>query len=128
MTNKPAYLRRPAGTNLDSIRVVPNPYVIDKRALQFGTESGYDRIVFYGLPPFCKINIYTERGDLIREINHKNGTGDEAWESVTSSGQIVVSGLYIAVFEVTEDVKESGTENLLFTKGEKTYRKFIIIR
>lgn len=128
MTNKPAYLRRPAGSSLDSIRVVPNPYFIDKRALQFGTESGYDRIAFYGLPPFCKIKIYTERGDLIRQIDHSNGTGDEAWESVTSSGQIIVSGLYIAVFEVTQDVRDLATGKQLFRKGESTYRKFIIIR
>jgi hypothetical protein len=127
MTNKPAYLRRPAGTSLDSIRVVPNPYVISKQALQFGLLSGYDRIAFFGLPPFCKIRIFTERGDLIKEIDHSNGTGDEKWESVTSSNQIIVSGLYIAYFEVTQDY--SNSEGVLqFQKGQNTYRKFIVIR
>ncbi|MDZ7260942.1 MAG: fibronectin, partial [candidate division KSB1 bacterium] len=128
LTNKPAYLRRPSGTNLAQIRVVPNPYVIDKRALQFGTESGYDRIMFYEVPPYCKIKIFTERGDLIKEIDHNNGTGDEAWESVTSSGQIIVSGLYIAYFEVTQDYTDPKTGQQLFKKGENTYRKFIVIR
>lgn len=128
MTNKPAYLRRPAGTSLDSIRVVPNPYVITKREYQFGIQSGYDRIAFYNLPPYCKIKIFTERGDLIKEIRHENGTGDEAWESVTSSGQIIVSGLYIAYFEVTQDYVHPETGELLFKKGQNTYRKFIVIR
>lgn len=127
MTNKPAYLRRPAGTSLDSIRVVPNPYVISKQALQFGIQSGYDRIAFFGLPPFCKIKIFTERGDLIKEFEHENGTGDEKWESVTSSNQIIVTGLYVAYFEVTQDYHNSEGV-LLFKKGQNTYRKFIVIR
>jgi hypothetical protein len=67
------------------------------------------------------IKIYTETGDLIKTINHVNGSGDERWDSKTSSGQIVVSGLYIAYFEVTED--GSG-----FKKGDNIFRKFIIIR
>jgi hypothetical protein len=128
ITNKPAYLRRPAGTNMTDIRVVPNPYVISKRALQFGIDSNFDRIAFYNLPPFCKIKIFTERGDLINEIEHDNGTGDEYWESVTSSGQIVVSGIYIAYFEVTKDYTDPNTDALLFKKGNHTYRKFIVIR
>jgi hypothetical protein len=121
MTNRPASLQRPAGTSLSQIRVVPNPYVISKQALQFGIETAYDRIAFYGLPPACKIKIYTERGDLINEINHTNGTGDATWESVTSSRQVIVSGLYIAYFEVTKDSPG-------FKKGQSTYRKFIVIR
>lgn len=128
LTNKPAYLRRMAGNQIEEIRVVPNPFVISKRALQFGMETGYDRIAFYNIPPFCKISIYTERGDLIWQKRHDNGSGDELWESVTSSGQIVVSGLYIAYFEVTEDYADPKTGKELFKKGEHTYRKFVVIR
>jgi hypothetical protein len=49
------------------------------------------------------------------------------WESVTSSNQIVVTGLYVAYFEVTQDYSNSEGV-LLFKKGQNTYRKFIVIR
>ena len=120
MTNKPAFLRRPAKNVLAEIRIVPNP--VDIR-----TNPFEGRIAFYGLPPECTIRIFTERGDLIQTIEHNNGSGDELWNSLTSSEQIPVSGLYIAYFEVTADVRdESG--NIVLSKGESTFKKFIIIR
>ncbi|MCD6081471.1 fibronectin, partial [candidate division WOR-3 bacterium] len=74
------------------------------------------------------IRIYTERGDLIKTIVHDDGSGDEAWESVTSSRQLVVSGVYIAHFEVTRDYYDPETGELLYKKGDQAIRKFIIIR
>ena len=100
--------------SLEAIRVVPNPYDIRSRVFQFGEKSHYDRIAFYGLPPECTVKIFTERGDLIWEKVHDDGSGDELWDSLTSSGQIVVSGIYIAYFETPT--------------GEAVYRKFVIIR
>ncbi len=129
MTSVAANLKRPAASELDAIRVVPNPFDIRARSLQFGNERHVlDRIAFFDLPPLCNIKIYTERGDLIETIEHTNGTGDEYWHSITSARQLVVSGLYIAVFEVTEDYQDPNTSELLFRKGETTYRKFTIIR
>ncbi|MDM7925104.1 MAG: hypothetical protein QUS35_03705, partial [bacterium] len=64
LTSRPANLLKPAGTSLSQVRVVPNPYDLRARAFQFGDESQYDRIAFYGLPPRCKVRVYTERGDL----------------------------------------------------------------
>ncbi|HVO73671.1 MAG TPA: hypothetical protein VMT35_06585 [Ignavibacteriaceae bacterium] len=123
----PAYLTRPPGNSLSEIRVVPNPYNINARDLQFG-QSSPDRLAFYGLPPFCTIKIYTETGDLIETIEHTSSSGDELWHSLTSSRQLVVSGLYIAYFEVTQDVYDDQTGTLLFKKGDNTFRKFIVIR
>jgi hypothetical protein len=77
--------------------------------------------MFYGLPPQCIIKIFTERGDLIKTFHHTDNSGDEAWDSLTSSGQVIVSGVYIAYFEVTEDAKN-------FKKGESTYKKLIVVR
>ena len=113
MTNEPAYLRRPAGDALEDIRIVPNPYNIKARSLQFG-ESGPNRLMFYNLPPECTIKIYTERGDLVKTLEHTDGSGDEAWDSVTSSRQTIVSGLYIAVIEKPN--------------GDKIMKKFIVVR
>lgn len=126
-TNSPAYLRRPAGTALSDIRIVPNPYNISAKTYQFGS-SAPDRIMFFNIPPKCRIKIFTEAGELINTIEHTNNSGDEAWNLVTSSRQVIVSGLYIAYFEVTEDFDDPNTGQPLFKKGESTYQKFIVIR
>ncbi len=128
MTSEPAFLRKPAvTTTLDSIRVVPNPFYIGASALQFGGSTP-DRLAFYGLPPECVIKIYTERGDLIDTIVHKDGTADELWDSMTESRQIVVSGVYIAYFEVTRDVTDPGTGAVRLRQGQHIFRKFFVIR
>ncbi|MBN1783240.1 hypothetical protein JW948_19045 [bacterium] len=104
LTSLPAYLRRPQAPLIDEVRVVPNPYDIRARKYQFGDDFQYDRIAFYELPGICKVKVFTERGDLIWEKDHSDGSGDELWDSFTSSGQIVVSGIYILYVEVTEDI------------------------
>ena len=154
LTNKAATLQRPHGLALEEVRVVPNPYDVRSRSLQFGDEFQYDRIAFYELPPYCKIRVFTERGDLIYSRDHMDGSGDELWDSMTSSGQIIVSGIYILVVEVTEDTYadkdivanrdfyDSKTneliysdgeikfkkDDLMYKKGQKVYRKFVVIR
>ncbi len=129
MTNQPAFLRKPAGTQLSEIRVVPNPFDIRSRSLQFGTTPGStDRIAFYGLPPECKIRIFTERGDLIKTITHDDGSGDEFWNSLTESNQLVVSGVYIVHFEVTNNVFDPESGELTLKKGANTLKKLVVIR
>ena len=46
--------------------------------------------------------------------SNTNGTGDELWDSKTSSGQIVTSGIYILYVETPA--------------GKSVIRKFVIIR
>jgi hypothetical protein len=111
-TTEPAFLQRQAGTSLDQIRIVPNPFNIAAKDLQYPGEP--DKIMFLDIPGYCTIKIYTERGDLIKTINHDDGSGDETWNSTTDYRQIVTSGIYIAVFETPE--------------GKKAVRKFVIIR
>ncbi len=125
-TTEPAYLRRKPGTSLESIRVVPNPYNISAKNLQYPNEP--NKITFLDIPPRCIIKIFSERGDLIYTIIHTNGSGDESWNLVTSSRQIVVSGVYIAYFKVTDDYYDPDTGEILFKKGENTTRKFVVIR
>ena len=112
ITNSPAFLKRPPGM-MEEIRVVPNPYNIAGRDMQYGV-SAPDRLMFLNIPGECTIRIFTERGDLLKTIQHTDGSGDEAWNSITSSRQIVTSGLYIAHFETP--------------KGESAIRKFLIVR
>ncbi|MDQ7053706.1 MAG: fibronectin [candidate division KSB1 bacterium] len=125
-TNQPAYLRRQAGESLAEIRVVPNPFNVRARDLQYPGEP--DKIMFLNIPAKCIIRIYTVRGDLIQTIHHTDGSGDEVWNSVTSSRQVVVSGVYIAHFTVTEDYRDPETGELKYRKGDTAIRKFVIIR
>jgi hypothetical protein len=100
-TYLPAYLKlkRPPGQSMSDIRIVPNPFLLssDPTNLRFKDEP--DKIAFYNIPARCKIRIYTELGEQINEIDHTDGSGDEYWNSITSSRQVVVSGIYIVIFE-----------------------------
>lgn len=109
-TQEPAFLRRPAGESISDFRIVPNPFYIRKQ--QFPGEP--DKITFLNIPGQCTIKIFTERGDLIQTIQHTDGSGDESWNSTTEFGQIVVSGIYIAVVQTPD--------------GQKGIQKFMIIR
>ncbi|MEA2078097.1 MAG: fibronectin [Candidatus Marinimicrobia bacterium] len=136
-TKRAAYLRRPQGLDLQNIRIVPNPYNLkaDSRKpnatqLQFPGADGYDKIMFYNIPGKCVLKIYSERGDLVKEINHQTGSGDEEWKITTSSGQIAVAGVYILFVEVSENIYVDGdpTKDLVYREGESIYKKFIIVR
>lgn len=124
-TNKGAYLKKPPSESLKGIRVVPNPYNVRNRTLQYVGEP--NKIMFLNLPEKLTIRIFTERGDLINTIKHE-GSGDARWDMITSSRQIVVSGVYIAHFEVPENIYDINTGELILRKGLSTYRKFVIIR
>jgi len=125
-TNIAAYLRRQAGGSISGIRIVPNPYNIRSAQLQYPGEP--DKIMFLNIPGHCTIRIYTENGNLINTIHHEDGSGDERWNSNTSSGQVVVSGVYIVHFTVTEDYKDPQTGELKYRKGDTAFQKCIIIR
>ena len=118
MTTQAASLTRPPGERLSEIRVVPNPWNVGAGNVQF--QGAQNKIVFYGLPPQCTISIYTQSGDLVEKLEHTDGSGDEAWgtlwqERMTSAtGQVVVSGLYIAHVETPE--------------GQSKNVKFIVVR
>lgn len=125
-TTEPASLRRQAGSSLDNIRIVPNPFNIRAKDFQYPGEP--DKIMFLNIPGHCIIRIYTERGDLIHTIHHADGSGDERWNSITSSRQVVVSGVYIAHFTVTQDYQDPESGELVYSKGDSRYKKFVIIR
>lgn len=122
-TTEPANLQRKPSESLNAIRIVPNPYNIRNRALQYTGED--DKIMFMDIPGYCKIKIYSERGDLIKTITHDDGSGDQAWFLNTSSRQVIVSGIYIAYIEVTQDPEDPA---YTYKKGDSIYKKFIVIR
>ncbi len=122
-TYTPARLKRQMGNSFAEMRIVPNPlYLGSAQNLRFGTSSTVDRLAFFNIPGQCRIEIFTELGQRVATIEHTDGSGDDYWNLETSAGQVVASGLYIAVITVTEDI---GT---VWQQGQRAYRKFVVIR
>ena len=112
----PTTLKRPpygqSGTVADA-RVVPNPVNLGSdQTIRFAQE---DRLAFFDIPGECTIKIYTEIGELVKTLEHTDGSGDELWNMTTDSRQLLVSGIYIAV------VEDLGN-------GERAFLKFTVIR
>jgi hypothetical protein len=103
--------------DLAKIRIVPNPYNINDPLLE---EQGWFEkrgIQFFNLPNRVTIKIFTENGDLVQTIEHDGKelkVGSLVWNMITSSQQVISSGVYIVVFE-----KPS---------GEISYQKFVVVR
>jgi hypothetical protein len=105
----------PSTDDMSKIRVVPNPYNINDPLL-FGFAD-QRHIDFRNLPPVCTIKVFTENGDLVQTIQHNRPVekdGHEPWDLLTANQQVIMSGVYIAVFQ-----KPS---------GEISYQKFVVVR
>jgi hypothetical protein len=94
-----------AGSALDKIKVVPNPYVgandIEPTDRLPGTTRGSRRIYFEHLPQTATIRIFTLSGELVREIVHSAGidNGREYWDLLNRDNLGVAYGVYIAHIE-----------------------------
>ncbi len=110
------YPPRPYQNDMSKIRIVPNPYNIKDPLLITYGFTNQRNITFYNLPAFCTIKIFTESGDLVQTIQHNNPqkTGSEPWNMLTSSQQVINSGVYIAVFQTPD--------------GQLSYQKFVVVR
>jgi len=90
--------------DLENIRVVPNPYIVNA-AWEFRTNVRSIRFMF--LPPECDISIYTIYGTKVKAIQHTNGTGDEAWDLTSEYGEDLAFGVYVYVV-TAGDAKKVG--------------------
>ena len=118
----PVYPQAKPSDNLDDIRVYPNPFFQHSQLLGEGERY---RIEFVNIPAQCTIRIYTLAGELVRVIDHTDGSGDEAWGSrATADYQVneylqrVAPGIYL--FHVESHVP--GHE------GESKVGKFVIVK
>jgi len=119
-TTQPARLTSPPKSNLDSVRVVPNPLNINNATIGRYAEGEGNKLTFVNLPGNCTITILTESGKLVTTIEHNSGAGIAQWYDgqrylVTDSDQRPVSGVYIA------HIRDNAT-------GECVSRKFLIVR
>ena len=80
-----------AKSELSEIKVVPNPYIAHA---VWETREGIRKIQFTHLPDVCTIRIYTLAGDLVKTIQHDNGTGTEDWNMLSLNQQGITTGVY----------------------------------
>ena len=112
-TYQPTNLKRPPGNTVADFRIVPNPVNLGADgSVRFDVE---DRVAFFNIPGQSTIKIYSEIGELVHTIEHTDGSGDETWNLTTSSRQLLVSGIYIAVVEDTQT-------------GDMSIQKFTVLR
>ncbi|MDH4069348.1 MAG: hypothetical protein OEV30_02890 [Ignavibacteria bacterium] len=84
---------------MEGIRVVPNPYFIRHEAQRSSPE-----LYFNYLPEECTIRIYTLSLDLVKTIEHTNGSR-AVWDLTTEGGQLVASQMLIAHIEAGNGVE-----------------------
>ena len=104
------------------VYIVPNPFRQHSGLLGVGEEL---RMEFIGLPAKCTIGIYTVAGELVREIEHDDGSGAQAWGSIEKVDyQVNKWMMYIApgIYVYLVESKVPGQE------GETYIGKFAIIK
>lgn len=114
-TYTPVSLTRPSSSNMTDIRIAPNPYAINSNPNKHHFQNEPDKIAFFNIPQNCLIKIFTEIGELIREIHHNADNSEEYWNCATTYGQVVASGVYLVVFENRDT-------------GERIFKKLVVIR
>ncbi|MCF8259845.1 MAG: hypothetical protein K9J12_03665 [Melioribacteraceae bacterium] len=103
-----------AETELDDIRVVPNPYVaaeIWEPRNTYTSGRGPREIHFINLPNSCTIRIYNVNGVLIDTIIHDgiNENGTAIWDVLSSENFEIAYGLYIYHVDAPGIGEKSGT-------------------
>jgi len=81
----------PAEADLTKISVVPNPFIVMNELSQ---GRGLHRILFTNLPPVATIRIYTISGNLVRILDHNDGSGTEDYDVRTRHDLPLASGNY----------------------------------
>jgi hypothetical protein len=95
-----------------NVKVVPNPYIVDN---EWQRSSLIRRVRFINLPNQCTIRIFNLNGELVKTLLHaettaegkgvvNNAGGDEWWDLLSASRNLVASGVYI--FNVESKVGE----------------------
>ncbi|MFA5833387.1 MAG: hypothetical protein WDA22_07920 [Bacteroidota bacterium] len=110
-TSKPKVLKANIPASLSTLRVVPNPYVVQATgetppaAGTFG--RGERKIEFQNVPQDAKVSIYTARGEHIRTL-YQDGSiqnGTIKWDVKTKENLDVAFGVYFYVVESSAGTK-----------------------
>jgi len=108
-----------AKTEMDKIRVVPNPYIVANSwepQNPYTTGRGERQLHFTHLPRRCTIRIFNVRGQIINTLEHDAPLedGTEIWNMLSKDNLEIAYGIYI--YHVTAE-----------SVGEKT-GKFVVLK
>ena len=79
--------------DLSKITTVPNPFVVSS-IYEIGAYGTEKEVQFHHLPPQCTIRIYNIAGDLVRTLEHTDGTPLESWNLQSYNQQEIGFGVY----------------------------------
>ena len=104
-----------AKSDLDSIRVVPNPYVMTnmmESAVANPFLNQRRKIMFTHVPADCIIKIFTVSGVLVDEIivNNTPDNGIIHWDMLTRENLEIAAGMYIYHIDAQEIGEEKNWE------------------
>jgi hypothetical protein len=117
-SQQPAFSFQPGEGSTSNIRIVPNPFVASAGDFNFSDET--NKLLFVNLPPYAKLRIFNAMGDLVKIIDHSNGSADEAWDQVTDYNQLASSGVYILHVSDARDADQNSLPDAI--------SKFVIVR
>ncbi|MEW6510964.1 MAG: hypothetical protein AB1428_08415 [Bacteroidota bacterium] len=104
-----------AAGDVANVGVRPNPY--KRAALHDNFSNVYDhKLLFYNLPPQCKITILDVSGQIIDQFDFSSSDpslGATFWDMFSKDGIEVASGLYIYVVESPTGGKKTGYFSIL---------------
>ena len=102
-------------SEMNDIRVVPNPYVVGHRfesPLPPGITSGRGsrKVEFQNLPADGMVHIFSSRGQHIRTLNHSGNmfSGTIAWDLKSKENLDIAFGVYYYIVESKVGGKTSG--------------------
>ena len=103
--NKPVhpFMSNQPRSDLDNIKVVPNPF--HDKSIKYNWPGEQNKLLFINLPLKCTIKIFTVTGDLVKTIEHDNGTTEQSWNQITQDNQLIFSGVYIFYVESDQGSK-----------------------
>jgi hypothetical protein len=97
-------------SDLDRIKVVPNPYLVASRyEEEFGIlrKEPIRQLKFNNLPARCTITIFSVAGDKVKTIDHNSDSGTETWDMRASGNREIAPGVYIYLVK-TETAEKLG--------------------
>jgi len=104
-----------AKSEMNEIRVVPNPYIVGHKfesPLPPGITSGRGtrKVEFQNLPLDSRVHIFSTRGQHLRTIEHSGNlhTGTIAWDLKTKENLDIAFGVYYYIVESKIGGKTSG--------------------
>lgn len=100
-TTKAAFVdETKAATDMDNIKVVPNPYIVSNSwepKNPYTSGRGPRELHFIHLPQECTIKIFNIQGQLVQTLEHSSTMwdGTEIWDMLTKDKLDIAYGVYI---------------------------------